>query len=128
MNLIEFWDPKGPLYCPFTGKMIFGDDVEELNGGLFFLYLEMGIVQVRKEFETRTLDALERIKSAPDFDEDNTDLLEELMQSEFSKKGENIVFYQITGRKGSHSYSVIYGFAPGFEDCSEEDFVDVELD
>jgi hypothetical protein len=128
MNIFDIWDPKGSLYCPFTGKEIFGDDVEDWAGGLFFIYPDMGIVQVRKEFEARTLDAIERIKAAPDFDEDSTDLLEELMESEFSKRGENFVFYKVTGGNGPHSFCVIYGFAPGFEDCSEEDFVDVELD
>ena len=127
MNLIDFWDPKGSLYCPFTGKKIFGDDVEHWAGGLFFIYPDMDIVQVRKEFEARTLNALERIKTAPDYDEDSTNLLEKLMQTEFSKKGENFVFYHVVGGAGPHSYGVIYGFAPGFEDCNDEDFVDVEL-
>ncbi len=116
------------VVLPIYWKKIFGDDVENWAGGLFFIYPDMDIVQVRKEFEARTLDALERIKAKSDFDEDDTNLLEELMESEFSKRGENFVFYKVTGGNGPHSYCVIYGFAPGFEDCSEENFVDVELE
>ncbi len=127
MNIINIWNPKGSLYCPFTGKMIFGDEVEAWAGGLFFIYPDMGIIQIRKEFKERVLNALDRILADPDYDKNGSDLLGNLINTEFSKRGENFVFYNITGGNGPHSYCVIYGFAPGFEDCSEDDFVDVEL-
>ena len=60
MNLIRISKPKGPIYCPYSGMQIHGENIESACGSIFLMDPDVGALSVHKNYASQVAAAFEK--------------------------------------------------------------------